>query len=168
MSENQVSVFDQIKLIIAGANPEDLKKMPVLEQIQAEVIKQEEEKKKQINDLLKILVGKLGMVADQNLTIEDFAKNCLRIRGYKKFSKRAGKNGQGAKQKTPITEEQINDAKKQYNNGRGKDVRKIATELGLNTNSLKKILGIGRLEKLPKPDAEPKNSKRKEKSSASA
>jgi len=142
-----VSVLEQIKSIIAGANPEDLKKMPVLGKIHEEVVRQDQEKQNAILDLLKALVAKLGMQEKQNSTVEDFAKNYLRIKGYKKFVKRSGKNGQTRKQKAPITEDKVSEAKKRYNGGKGEDLRKIAKEMNINTNSLKKHLGIPKTKK---------------------
>jgi hypothetical protein len=147
MSEIQVSVLDQIKLIIAGANPDDLKKMPMLGKIHEEVIRQDEEKRNAIAELLKALVGKLGMQEKQNATLESFAKNYLRTLGYKKFVKRGGGSGQKRKQKAPITEDKVNEAKKRYNSGKGEDLRKIAKEMNINTNSLKKHLGIPKMKK---------------------
>jgi hypothetical protein len=154
MNETQVSVIDQIKLIIAGANPDEIKDMPMLGKIHQEMIEQEEKKKKVIAQTLKSLVELLGMVEKQNSTVEEFAKNYLRIRGYKKFGKRAGRNGQTQKQRSVITNDQISQAKKAYNDGKGDDLRKIAKSMGLNTNSLKKALGISRFVKVATQEVE--------------
>lgn len=144
------SVIQQIEELVSKAKPEDLSSIQTLQKIKADLEQRALAEEKSKQDKLCELWKLWGMTSDEAGTWEDFCLVFLRRRGYKTISKR--KLGGGRRknvQAAPVTSEVIERAKKMYQQSQWKgNVWALAKELKVNTNTLKKHLGIAKSKRM--------------------
>lgn len=137
------TAFQKIEEIIASATPQEIEASEYLKNLKKEL-----DGRKLIEQRQTILVQVCALMGDQykgKTTWEDFCKTYLFSQGYKKISKRKGGASKRNVKPSVISDAQIKDAKKLIEGSRLKgNYKEVAKELGVNTNSLKKALGIAR------------------------